>query len=379
MAVVLTTRGNYAKMKSTLRAIRAHADLELAIIVGGGIVQDRYRDYRPAIVRDGFTVDATADFLIGDGATLGAQMASAGRATEMIGKALVDVRADVAILIADRWETLSAALAAVCLNVPIAHLEGGEVSGSIDERIRHAVSKLAHLHLPANGEAAERIVRMGEAPERVVTVGTPSLDLLAEIDPTKRSLLAAAPGGEGDQIDFAQDYVVVSQHPVVTEALDAERQILETGAGAATAGLPIVWLLPNMDAGGDGTMRAIANMRRNGLGVPVRFYPSMDFENYAILLANTRCLVGNSSSGVREGAFLGTPAVNIGSRQHGRARGLNVIDTPPERGAIARAVASQIAHGPYPHDSIYGDGHAGEKIAAALAAMPLGLEKTITY
>jgi UDP-hydrolysing UDP-N-acetyl-D-glucosamine 2-epimerase len=265
------------------------------------------------------------------------------------------------------------------MNVAIAHLEGGEVSGSIDERLRHAVTKLAHFHLPANEDAAKRIIRMGERPESVVVVGTPSLDLLAGINLDDRAAVAAASGGEGDPIEFGNDYIVVSQHPVVTEADDAERQMFETMAAAITAGLPIVWLLPNMDAGGEGVMRTVARLRQSGLGVALRTYPSMRFEHYAVLLANARCLLGNSSSGIREAAFLGTPAVNVGTRQTGRARGRNVIDVGYNRDVIAAAMARQLKNGRFPSDSLYGDGRAGSRIAEALATMPLGLDKTITY
>jgi UDP-hydrolysing UDP-N-acetyl-D-glucosamine 2-epimerase len=379
IAIVLTTRGNYAKMKSVMRAIRARPDLELVTIVGGGIVQERFGDYRPTIVADGFAVDATADFLIDGGGTLDVQTKSAGAAVSVVGEALRRFAADVLLVIADRYEALAIALAATCMNVPIAHLEGGEVSGSIDERMRHAITKLAHLHLPANRSAAERILRMGEHENRVVIVGTPSLDLLAEIDLSRRERLDAAPGAEGDPIDFSKPYVVVSQHPVVTESEAAEQQIGETAAGLVDVDRSIVWILPNMDAGGAGVMRALDEVKRSRRGVPVRFYRSMEFGFYSVLLANADCLLGNSSSGIREGAYLGTPVVNIGTRQTGRERGRNVIDVPCESAAIAEALDRQLAHGRYTCDTLYGDGRAGEKIAAALAAMPLDLDKQITY
>jgi UDP-hydrolysing UDP-N-acetyl-D-glucosamine 2-epimerase len=366
-------------MKSTMRAILADARLELALVVGGGIVQSRFGDYRPVIEADGFRIDATIDFLVGEGATLAAQTESAGRAVGAMGAALAALRPDIMLVIADRYEALSIALAASCMNVPTAHLEGGEVSGSIDERFRHAITKLAHLHLPANEEAAERIERMGESRDRIVVVGTPSLDLLAGLDLRDRRVLAAAPGGSGDAISWDDPYVVVSQHPVPTEDASAEAQIEETARAVARISMPTVWMLPNMDAGGDGVARAIDRLRRTGIGAPLRFYPSLPLEPYAVLLHGARCLVGNSSSGIREGAFLGVPVVNVGSRQHGRRRGRNVVDVPNEAGAIEAAMRRQIAHGRHPGDPLYGDGNAGARIAEALAAMPAGIEKTIAY
>ena len=379
VAIVITTRGNYAKMKSTMAAVRRRDDLALITLVGGGIVQQRFGDYRSVIEGDGFPIDATLDFLVGDGATLVSQTELAGRAITMLAGVLEKTGPDIILVIADRWEALAVALAATTMNVPIAHLEGGEISGSIDERLRHAVTKLAHLHLPANDDAARRIVKMGEQTESVIVVGTPSLDLLAEVDLDARASLAAAPGGEGDAIDFAEDYIVVSQHAVVTEETDAERQMAETMAAAATAGLPIVWLLPNMDAGGEGIMRVVTRLRDAPRAVTLRTYPSMRFEHYSVLLANARCLIGNSSSGIREGAFLGTPSVNVGTRQTGRVRGQNVIDVGYDRNEIAAAMQRQLRRGRYASDPVYGDGHAGERIADALAAMRLTLDKTIAY
>jgi len=379
VAVVLTTRGNYAKMKTAMAAIAAHPSLELVTIVGGGIVQARFGDYRPAIAADGFAIDATADFLVGDGATLPAQVESAGRATAQIGHLLLSHRADILVAIADRYETLAIATAAACTNVAIAHLEGGEVSGSIDERIRHAVTKLAHLHLPATEDAALRIERMGESRARIAVVGTPSLDQLRSFDVEDRTALCAIGGGSGDALDLSRDFVVVSQHPVPTELVDAEAQIDATADAVRATGLPTIWLLPNMDAGGSGVEAAIDRMRTRGLGVPTRFFPSLSLEAYARLLRHTRCLVGNSSSGIREGAYLGTPAVNVGSRQSGRQRGKNVVDVPCESGAIAAAIGRQLAHGRYESDPVYGDGRAGTRICEAIASMPLALEKAITY
>lgn len=379
IAIALTTRGNYAKMKSTMRAVADDPALELLTIVGGGIVQSRFGDYRPLIERDGFRIDATIDFLVEDGATLVAQTQSAGRAVTTTGEAFARLEPDIALVIADRYEAVSIALAAACMNLPIAHLEGGEVSGSIDERFRHAITKLAHLHLPANEESAARIERMGETRDRIVVVGTPSLDLLAAIDVDDKAILARAPGGSGDAIDWSGDYVVVSQHPVPTESDSAESQIEETAAAVTRIGLPTVWMLPNMDAGGDGVARGIGALRARGIGAPLRFYPSLPLEPYAVLLHGARCLTGNSSSGIREGAFLGVPVVNVGSRQHGRRRGRNVIDVANARAVIEAAMRRQIAQGRYASDPLYGDGHAGAKIAAALKTMPLGLEKTIAY
>ncbi len=376
--IPLTTRGNYAKMKSTFRAAARRTDLDVSIVVGGGIVRERFGDFRARLIADGFAIAATLDFLVDDGATPVAQARSSAAAIGAFAALSAATKPDAVLLIADRYETLAFATAATCLALPIAHLEGGEVSGSIDERIRHATTKLAHFHLPANADAAERIRRMGEPADRIAVVGSPSLDLIADIDLSDTRAIAAAGPGEGDAIDFRAPYAVVSQHPVVGEHDAAAAQIAETLAAVDALGLPVAILLPNMDAGGAAIVAEIGRWRP-AAKVPARVWPSMPMEAYATLLTGAACLIGNTSSGLREGAFLGVPAVNVGSRQTGRARAANVADAPPERGAILAAARRQVAHGRYPRDTLYGDGNAGEKITEALATMPLDLDKPIVY
>lgn len=376
IAIALTTRGNYAKMKSTMRAIVAQPDLELALVVGGGILQSRFGDFRPAIAADGFRIAAEIDFLVDGGETLESMTASAAAATQTFGHALAQLQPDVAVIIADRYEALSLAFAATCMNIPIAHLEGGEVSGSIDERLRHAITKLAHVHFPATQGAAAVLRRMGEPEDRIFVVGTPSLDIVAGLDLEAPPKLGSSGGRPPPDLDGA--FVVVSQHPVVTEHADAQQQIRETADAVAEIGLPVVWIRPNMDAGGDGVRLALDEVAKRA-DMSVWFYPSLQIETYALLLRRACCLVGNSSSGLREAEFLGVPVVNIGTRQEGRERGANVVDVAPVRDAIAAAIRRQIAHGRYETAHVYGDGRSGEKIAKILSRIPLTLEKRLSF
>lgn len=380
ICIVLTTRGNYAKMRSTMEAISRRPDLVLQIVIGGALLDAGYGDFRSIIEADGFCIDDAIDYIV-DGKTLDSVAESAGRCTQAMGRILARLDPDFLMVIADRYEALAIALAALCRNVRIAHLEGGEVSGSIDERIRHAITKLAHVHFPANIEAAERILRMGEHAESVYTVGTPSLDQLARVDLDDRVTLQRFlddHGTGGGAVDLSGDYIVVSQHAVVTEYRDAARQFGETARAVRELGLPVVWILPNDDAGATEVMVPLGTMAANG-GLPVRALGSLTFPLYAGLLAHARCLIGNSSSGIREGAFLGVPVVNIGTRQQGRQRGRNVIDVGYDASAILAAARGQISKGRYPRDDVYGDGHSGERIAEVLSAVWPPLDKNITY
>ena len=377
ICVVLTTRGNYAKMRSTMLALRASPAIELQVIVGGALLLPRYGGVAATIEADGFDIAERCQFVV-EGETLAAIAASSALATAQFAQALTRLRSDIVVVVADRYEALALAQAAVCLNIRIAHIEGGEVSGSIDERIRHAVTKLSHVHFVANEEAYGRVIRMGEIPSTVHITGTPSLDVLADIDLTDVSSAARllAVQGSGAEIDLADRFLVVSQHAVATQPDIALGQALETLSAVREVALPTIWILPNNDAGAgdlrDGLSRAVDEF-------PIRFIGALPFPAYAVLLRQAACLVGNTSSGIREAEYLGVPVVNIGNRQFGRQRGANVVDVDHNGPAIAVAIRNQIAHGRYASQHIYGDGLAGAKIAQILATTDVGIDKTITY
>jgi len=380
IAIVLTTRGNFGKMLSTMRAVRARPDLELKIVVGGGILHDSYGNFVPTVEAEGFRVDGTADYLDGNSDDLDSMTRSAGRAVEAFGNTLAALAPDIVVVIADRYEALSLALAATCRAIPIAHLEGGETSGSIDDRFRHAISKLAQIHLPATCGAAARLIAMGEAQDRVHVVGSPSIDVIASIRLDELAPLDdyQADHGTGATLDHRAPFLLVSQHPVVEEHADAESQIAETAAAVAEIGLPTLWVQPNMDAGAAGVRKAVGQFLDSGSGVPVRVYSSLPLQLYARAMNACACMVGNSSSGIREAAYLGVPVVNVGTRQRDRERGDNVIDVAYKRSELAAAIRIQIARGRLVSDPIYGDGKSGEKIAAILARTPLTLDKPAT-
>lgn len=380
ICIVLTTRGNYAKMKSTMLAIQAMPDLDLQLVVGGAILDPKYGDFVPIIEADGFRVDEQIDY-IEKGTSLVSVTLSAGRCVSLFAEVLNRLKPDVVMVIADRYEALSIAQAALCMNIHIAHLEGGEISGSIDERIRHAITKLAHIHFPANTQAALFIERMGEHRNSIFITGTPSLDQIHALNLDDILSLQARidASGSGAIIDLQNDYIVVSQHPVVTEYDHAKAQFSETCQAVKAIGLPSVWVLPNDDAGAQEITAPITTLQDDPNAPPVRTVGGLVLDQYVRLLKHSKCLIGNTSSGIRESAFLGVPVVNIGTRQHGRQRGQNVIDVDYTRAEIARAAKNQIHHGPYPQDTLYGDGHAGNKIAQVLAQPLPPIDKSISY
>jgi len=288
---------------------------------------------------------------------------------------------DVVITVGDRFETMATALAATYMNIPLAHTMGGEVSGNIDESIRHAVTKFAHVHFPASEGARDRIVRLGEAPDSVHLVGCPRMDLVAEVlrdGAGELSDLFAF--GVGGSFSLDARFALVSQHPVTTEYGDGERQISETLKAVQDVGIPAVVLWPNADAGSEHVARGIRKFREHEDDSQLHFFKNLATEDYIKLMRRTSVLIGNSSSAIREGSFIGTPAVDIGTRQEGRDRGANVVNVRHDRAEIADAIAAQVEHGPYEHEPIYGSGDAGEKIADILAGLgEISISKRITY
>jgi UDP-hydrolysing UDP-N-acetyl-D-glucosamine 2-epimerase len=288
---------------------------------------------------------------------------------------------DIVISIADRYETIATAIAGAYMNIPVAHIQGGEVTGSIDEKVRHAVTKLSDIHLVASKGAYERVLKLGEDPRNVFNTGCPSIDLAAEIakspkldfDPIKKY------GGVGKELDLERGYIVVMQHPVTSEYSESRAQIKHTLKAADACGLPVLWFWPNVDAGSDGTSSGIRSFREHHETSQFHFFKNMAPHDFLRLLINSKCLVGNSSVGIRECAYLGVPVVNIGSRQAGRERGRNTIDVDYDDAQILAAIRKQTAHGLYPSDPIYGNGNAGENIANVLAKCELSIEKKLTY
>jgi UDP-hydrolysing UDP-N-acetyl-D-glucosamine 2-epimerase len=263
----------------------------------------------------------------------------------------------------------------------VAHVQGGEVTGSIDEKVRHAVTKLSNLHFVSTDYAAERVIRMGEDPDTVFVTGCPSIDLAASIldHPELDFNPLQKYGGVGDFFDISQGYLVVMQHPVTTEHELAYQQVTETLFAVQRLGLPTFWFWPNVDAGADGTSKGIRVFREQNDDTNFHFFRNMSPEDFLRLAYNSLAVVGNSSVGIRECSFLGVPVVNIGSRQAGRERGPNVVDVDHDRDAIYQAIKAQIDHGRYESDPIYGDGRAGDRIADLLAHVPLKVDKRLAY
>lgn len=380
ICVVVTARPSYSRIKTALKAIQEHPELELQLVVAASALLDRYGSAVNYIERDGFHITAKV-FNVLEGENLTAAAKTTGIGILELSTVFDNLRPDIVVTVADRFETMATAISAAYMNIPLAHIQGGEVTGNIDEKVRHAITKLADLHLVSTPKAAERVIRMGEHPDKVFITGCPSIDLAIPLQ--KQQGLSFDPftkyGGVGPTLDLSNGYVVIMQHPVTTEYEQSRQHIEQTLQAVRDLEWPVLWFWPNVDAGADGTSKGIRMFREHGDTSRFHFFKNMEPTDFLELIKNSRCLIGNSSVGIRESACLGVPVVNIGSRQAGRERGHNVLDTGYGHAEIRAAILQQAMRPAFPPDDIYGDGQAGIKIAECLSKAPLTITKILSY
>ncbi|NJC41288.1 GDP/UDP-N,N'-diacetylbacillosamine 2-epimerase (hydrolysing) [Brevundimonas alba] len=355
------TRADFGLMQRTLLAIDGHPDLSLSVIVTGMHLSREH----------GHTVDevAAAGFDIVDRVPVALEPATGATMARGIGAmipAFVDAmeaaRPDIVLLLGDRGEMLAGAIAAIHLNLPVAHVCGGERSGTVDEPIRHAISKLSHLHFAATEGARERLIRMGEAPEHVHVVGAPGIDGLTDGPLPDRAAVMAAQG-----LDPARPFALMVYHPVLQEADRAASDTAILVDQILAAGFQLLALMPNADAGSDGVRQALRDAEHR-LDVQLRTHLARP--DFLAALAVADLMVGNSSSGITEASSFGTPVLNVGRRQNLRERNANTTDVPITAEAVGAGLRDLLAHGRYPTDNIYSvpGGTAAERITAHLAS-----------
>lgn len=356
ICAILTDRANYGRLSPILQAIQAAPELELHIICGGSMVLDRFDELGPpmqVVLEDGLDIDATVFHEIEGGKHLTMAL-SCGEGVKAYAGELWAMQPDILILIGDRYEALAAATAAHLQNIPILHFQGGEVSGCVDNRTRHAITQLATYHVPATENAATMIRRITCG--KVLAVGCPSSDLVGLVKIND------------DEDDRPTGPLLCVMHPTTDEDGDERKQMdtVLTALKSVPHACDLFW--PNIDAGNQDIHRSIRTFIKKPKDW-LKTHKNLPPEDYLHKLANTRCAVGNSSSFVRDAGFFGTPVVLIGNRQRGREHGENVIHVPCELSAIKEAIERQLEHGRYEPNDIYGSGGVSERVVAALLAM----------
>ena len=380
ICVVVTARPSYSRVRTALTAIKNHSALELQLVVAASALLDRYGSAVNYMVKDGFDITAKV-FNVLEGENLTAAAKTTGIGILELSTVFDNIKPDIVVTIADRFETIATAIAASYMNIPLAHIQGGEVTGNIDEKVRHAITKLADYHFVASEGAKERVINLGEEESSVFNTGCPSIDLAKNVleNPNLNFNPYKKYGGVGECPNLSNGYIVVMQHPVTTEYEDSRTHIDETLYAIKDINLPVLWFWPNVDAGADGTSSGIRSFREKYKSKHIHFFKNMEGEDFLRLLVNSKCLIGNSSVGIRECAYLGVPVINIGTRQNKRERGNNVIDVDYDKIEITKAIHHWIENGKPQLSTIYGGGDAGHKMADLLAKLPLKFHKTITY
>jgi UDP-hydrolysing UDP-N-acetyl-D-glucosamine 2-epimerase len=382
ICVVINNRANYARIKYFLKEAKKIKNLDVSIILGASANLSKYGNLEQTINKDGFKISNRISTIV-EGENLISMAKSTALSIMELTSIFEKIKPQIVLTVADRFETLATAIASSYMNIFLAHTQGGEVSGSIDENVRHSITKLAHIHFPSTKRSKKFLINLGENKKSIFLTGCPAIDILkneklildnklvTKINKTKTN----------GNIDFKKDYIILMQHPVTTEYNNAKKQIDETikAVKILSQKIQILWLWPNVDAGSDIFSSQIRRFREKNPGIKnLLFYKNFTPEEYATILKNCSCIVGNSSSGIRESAFLGIPTVNIGNRQHLRETSKNVLHVRHLSEKIVAAVMLQ-KNKKYKKDILYGDGTAGKQIAKILSKCELNIKKTLNY
>ncbi len=383
VGVFTGSRANYSSTKTILRELDKDSEVELISIVGGAATLARYGAIHSLMVSDGLPEPSFKFNMFIDGESHADMAKSCGLGLMEMSTIISNSRLDVLVVVGDRYDVMAAVVAAAYMNVPVAHTMGGEVTGTIDESIRHAITKFSHLHLVANEDSKERVIRMGEPESTVHTVGCPRIDLVKEAimsDILTNDTFYSKYKGVGPEVDIDSDFLLVSFHPVTTESEFLRNQVDCLMEALNFFKMPTIMIWPNFDAGSSDVAKSIRTFRERTNPHWLHLQTNFSVEDYSRLMSRTRCLVGNSSSGIREGSFVGTPVVNIGTRQVNRLYGQNVIHVGYDVGSIVDGIREQLDVGHYSSQFIYGDGCAGKEIVKKIKEMDLSyVQKRIMY
>jgi UDP-hydrolysing UDP-N-acetyl-D-glucosamine 2-epimerase len=371
----ITSRAYYGRSQLLIRKLHAHPDIELELMLGGSILLDKYsRHIADDIEAAGFNISGSFLNVIEGGNHVAMAKTACLTALEFT-NGLHTLDPDIVVICGDRFEQLAIAMTAAYLNFTLAHIEGGDVTGSIDESVRHAITKLSHIHFVTNADAERRVLAMGEDPRYVFNTGSLDVELASLVSTAITSEQINA-YGVGHHVDVSRPFLLVIQHPVTTER--ANREHLETTLQAVGAiGLPTIWFWPNPDAGTAEMSEMLRHVREQhtALTDKMRFITNIPVDEFIALLRQTACLVGNSSAGIKECSYLGTPVVNIGGRQHGRLTAEHVRHVPYDAAAISDAIVKQVTHGRYAPSTIYYRPDTSEQILQVLATADLYTQK----
>ena len=378
IAVVTTTRALYGYDRRIMRLIDESDDLELQTVVTGAHLLKEYGLSVREVEQDGFEIAARVDMVVG-GDTPTAFAKSLGVCIQSMTQVFDMLAPDIVLISGDRGEILATAVTAAYMNIPVAHIQSGDLSGHIDGSARHAITKLSHIHFPSCDDSAERVKKLGEEPWRIFMVGSPQLD-----DVVRGHRLSSSEVGDRLNLDMAQPTAIVIQHPILAEIDQARDQMIETMEAVKELAIQSVVIYPNVDTAGQEIVKVIDEYG----GLPfVKVCKNLEREVFLGLAGCASVLVGNSSAGILEAPSFKLAAVNVGNRQRDRMQASNVINVPHDRRQISDAIRKALNDEGFNKTlsqcvSPYGDGHSSERIVKVLSEISLDqkiLDKRMTY
>ena len=381
VCVAVFSRANYGSIRKVLEELKKSKKINLQILTGGSANIEKYGQVSNLIKKDKFKIDEEIHFVV-EGEKPITMAKTAGLGTIEVATALDRLKPDIVLTVGDRYETLATVIAAAYMNIRIAHTMGGEITGTIDESIRHAITKFSHIHFPANKKAKNNIIKMGEDPKYVFNVGCPRIDLVKHSLKKKIKNINRIffKNGVGDKFDLKKDFITVMQYPVTTEYGENHKNMKELLKAVSRIDCPKLIFWPNADAGSDEIASAIREYREKKLITNSWFVKNLNHQLFFYVLNNTKCLVGNTSSAIREGSYIGVPSISVGTRQNGRERSKNIINSKPNSDEIYKKIIKQMKMNKKLFKSkMYGDGFASKRIVKILENVDVKIQNKLLF
>ena len=383
ICIVIHSRANYGSIKSVLKNIKKSKNLSLQIIVGGSALLDRFGSVVDIIKKDKFKINKHINFLIEGNSPL-IMTKSTGLAIIEISNCFAELKPDIVLTVGDRYETISTAIAATYMNIPLAHTMGGEISGTIDESVRHVVTKFSNIHFTATNISKKNVIKLGEDPKYVYNVGCPRIDTVKEVLNTKienknlNKLINSI--GVGDNIDVSKPFIMIMYYPVTSEYGKGETQVINLLNALNKFDIQKVFFWPNSDAGYEDISRGIRKWREKNKDYKTKFIKNLEQKYFYHFLKKTKCLLGNSSSGLREGCYIGVKNICIGTRQNGREIGKNTIMIKSDYKSIFNSLKNVLdSKKKFKKDYRYGKGNSGKQIVNILEKIEISSQKKLNF
>ena len=375
---VVSNRASFARVKTVINNLLKSKKSNIYVMLTASTLLEKFGDITSYVKKSGVKKIDQAYVVVEGGNNL-AMSKTTGLSIIELSNYFSKIRPDIVVTIGDRYETLATAVAASYMNIRLAHIQGGEITGSIDESVRHAITKLAHIHFPSTKKAKKNILKMGENKNFVFLTGCPSIDLVKNNKKLINKVKFLQNGGVGKKFDFNKPYLLVIFHPVTTEFQGMKKQTQILAEAISDLNINTIWLWPNVDAGTDKISKVLRKYRERNKLKNVSFFKNFDSDDYITILKNCSFAIGNSSSFIREGSFIGTPALNIGTRQNKREKSSNIKNLEILNKEKIKKIILSNFNKKCKSSKIYGNGNAGKKIANILEKVSPPIQKVLQY